>query len=228
MPSRKQKRHTPLESNHPPDQGRHRIAAESIINFQQLSDTIEKLRLDWPEDSKTLIAELQSFKEGFLMLWTMVKVQTRMTEKSLIETISAVNIELNTQRANVTKHSNELKKLQTINQDAVHLKKNMAQSLKGLEQRIKNMTEANHALGNECKHQKEEMSDLRARKDMLGKQVALLKKSIGSIIKDAATEKGLFRQNLHSVELEKVELKRLLKITDTAVQAADRRSNQLK
>ncbi|KAJ3855436.1 hypothetical protein EV368DRAFT_62446 [Lentinula lateritia] len=227
MPSRKRKRHTPLESNHP---------------FQQLSDTIEKLRLDWPEDSKTLIAELQSFKEGFLMLWTeyksagnqasgMVKVQTRMTEKSLIETISAVNIELNTQRANVTKHSNELKKLQTINQDAVHLKKNMAQSLKGLEQRIKNMTEANHALGNECKHQKEEMSDLRARKDMLGKQVALLKKSIrnqGSIIKDAATEKGLFRQNLHSVELEKVELKRLLKIKDTAVQAADRRSNQLK
>ncbi|KAJ3873300.1 hypothetical protein F5051DRAFT_444371 [Lentinula edodes] len=161
----------------------------------------------------------------------MVKVQTRMTEKSLIETISAVNIELNTQRANVTKHSNELKKLQTINQDAVHLKKNMAQSLKGLEQRIKNMTEANHALGNECKHQKEELSDLRARKDMLGKQVALLKKSIrnqGSIIKDAATEKGLFRQNLHSVELEKVELKRLLKIKDTAIQAADRRSNQLK
>ncbi|KAJ3887364.1 hypothetical protein GG344DRAFT_80812 [Lentinula edodes] len=289
MPSQKRKRHAPLESNHPkirfvdihvermPDQGRYRIAAESIINFQQLNDTIEKLRLDWPEDSETLIAELQSFKEGFLMLWTEYKsagnqasgvpnnnlrsttprqnfvtqpiesiedleeenrdlhaMQTHMTEKSLIETISAVNIELNTQRANVTKHSNELKKLQTINQDAVHLKKNMAQSIKVLEQRIKNMSEANQTLGNECKHQKEEISDLRARKDMLGKQVALLKKNIhnqGSIIKDAATERGLFKQNLHSVELEKLELKRLLKelkIKDTAVQAADRRSNQLK
>ncbi|GAW01194.1 hypothetical protein LENED_002775 [Lentinula edodes] len=56
-----------------------------------------------------------------------------MTEKSLIGTISATNIELNKQRANVTYYAHELERVKNIVNKDFHLKKDLSQKIKDLE-----------------------------------------------------------------------------------------------
>ncbi|KAH7872196.1 uncharacterized protein C8R40DRAFT_1071969 [Lentinula edodes] len=156
------------------------------------------------------------------------QVKSSMTEKSLIGTISATNIELNKQRANVTYYAHELERVKNIVNKDFHLKKDLSQKIKDLERQ---QQEENKASKNEIRLQKQKMTDLITVTEGLERQVALFKKNNqnqASTIKEAAEWKNQAKRTVQLLESEKAELSELLKSKESALQSANRNSGNLK
>ncbi|KAJ3872239.1 hypothetical protein F5051DRAFT_433189 [Lentinula edodes] len=171
------------------------------------------------------------------------QVKSSMTEKSLIGTISATNIELNKQRANVTYHAHQLERVKNIVTKDFHLKKDLSQKIKDLErqQQVRksqfltgNMPihllaqEENKASKNEIRLHKQKMMDLITVSEGLERQVALFKKNNASTIKEAAEWKNQAKRTVQLLESEKAELNELLKLKESALQSANRNFGNLK
>ncbi|KAJ4492187.1 hypothetical protein C8J55DRAFT_556629 [Lentinula edodes] len=156
------------------------------------------------------------------------QVKSSMTEKSLIGTISATNIELNKQRANVTYHAHQLERVKNIVTKDFHLKKDLSQKIKDLERQ---QQEENKASKNEIRLHKQKMMDLITVSEGLERQVALFKKNNqnqASTIKEAAEWKNQAKRTVQLLESEKAELNELLKLKESALQSANRNFGNLK
>ncbi|KAJ3892063.1 hypothetical protein GG344DRAFT_76314 [Lentinula edodes] len=156
------------------------------------------------------------------------QVQSRMTENSLLGTISAINVELDKQRVRVTNQEHELKRLKTVINKDSHLKKTMSEKIKDLEQRLQ---EESKASKNELKLQKQRTTDLNTLNQGLERQVALCKKNNHNqalIVKEASEWKTQFKRTVQQLESEKNELDGLLKMKECAIQTANAKCGNLK
>ncbi|KAJ3899516.1 hypothetical protein F5879DRAFT_926190 [Lentinula edodes] len=158
------------------------------------------------------------------------QVKSSMTEKSLIGTISATNIELNKQRANVTYHAHQLERVKNIVTKDFHLKKELSQKIKDLE-RQQQVRKSQFLTGNIPIHllaqeeNKASKNEIRLHKQ---KMMDLITQNQASTIKEAAEWKNQAKRTVQLLESEKAELNELLKLKESALQSANRNFGNLK
>ncbi|KAJ4493275.1 hypothetical protein C8R41DRAFT_919492 [Lentinula lateritia] len=198
---------------------------EFEVHIAELCSFKDKYQAKFRTQSNDNVDDLAEAEKEALYI---AQVKSSMTEKSLIGTISATNIELNKQRANVTYHAHQLERVKNIVTKDFHLKKDLSQKIKDLERQ---QQEENKASKNEIRLHKQKMMDLITVSEGLERQIALFKKNNqnqASTIKEAAEWKNQAKRTVQLLESEKAELNELLKLKESALQSANRNFGNLK